>query len=505
MKYPKLFSPMKIGEVEIKNRVVMTPMGCSMANVDGTPSEQMIAYYTARARGGVGLICTEITRVNDVNGVGEPAQLSVSKNSVIPGLNKLTDAVHRYGTKIFVQLHHPGRQTGSAFQFGVQPVAPSAVTCKIMQEEPRELTHAEVKGIIQDFIDGAWRAKMAGCDGVELHGAHGYLLNQFFSPYTNKRTDEYGGSLENRGRIVTEILSGIRQACGEDFPVTVRITVEEFLGKEGLEPEEGIRFCKLFEAAGAKGLGITSGIYETMNTIVEPVSYEEGWRIYLTEAVKKEVGIPVYGNGVIRHPEYAERLLEEGKMDFIGMGRPHLADPEWCDKARNGKAEQIRHCISCLRCFESIFINAASCLPVECSVNAQLGREARYPYPERDGNGRVVAIIGGGPAGLEAARVLAERHFKPVVFEAADKLGGQIEFGKNPPGKGKLAWFVSYLETELGRMQVEIRRNTKATADMVADLDPYAVILATGSNPIIPRDIPGIDRDTVYTDRKSVV
>ena len=499
MKYPNLFSPMKIGTLEIRNRVVMTPMGCSMANVDGSPSEQMIAYYTARARGGVGLICTEITRVRDLDGVGETAQLSVSKNSVIPGLTKLADSVHRQGAKIFVQIHHPGRQTGSFTQFGVKPVAPSAVTCQIIQEEPRALETEEVKEIIQNYIDGAWRAQQAGIDGVEIHAAHGYLLNQFLSPHTNKRTDVYGGSLENRGRAVVEIIKGIKDLCGPTYPVTVRISVEEFLGPEGLELPEGVAFCKMFEAAGADGLGISSGIYETMNTIVEPTSYQEGWRIHLSEAVKKAVTIPIYGNAVIRHPDYAEKLLAEGTLDFIGMGRPHLADPEWCNKAKNGQDDRIRHCISCLRCFETIFTQSAICQPVQCSVNAQLGREARNPYPEKDGAGRVVAIVGGGPAGLEAARVLAERHFKPVIFEASGTIGGQLALAKNPPGKDKLAWFTSYLDNELNRLGVEIRLHTRATAENISALNPHAVILATGSTPLIPASIPGVGGDNVYS------
>ncbi|WP_101772257.1 NAD(P)/FAD-dependent oxidoreductase [Peptostreptococcus faecalis] len=498
MKYSKLFSPGKIGDLEIQNRVIMSSMGCSMANVDGTPSEQMISYYEKRARGGVGLICTEVTRINDEHGIGEPAQLSVSHDEVILGLSKLADAVHKHGTKIFVQLHHPGNQTGSAAMYGVQPVAPSAVTCPIVGEEPRVLSTEEVKGLIQDYIDGAWRAQQAGIDGVEIHGAHGYLINQFFSKHTNKRTDQYGGSLENRVRMAVEIIEGIRKRCGSDFPVTIRVTVEEFMGDEGIQLDEGVEICKLLEKAGVDAIGVTSGIYESMNTIVEPLSYDEGWRVYLTEKVKNAVKIPVYGNGVIRHPDFAEKLIEEGKMDFIGMGRPHLADPEWCFKAKNDQADRIRYCVSCLRCFESVFSNSGACVPIECSVNAQLGKESRYPYYAKDGKNRTVVIIGGGPAGLESARVLAERRFKPILFELTDVLGGNVAIGKNPPGKEKLGWFIDYLKTELDRLGVDIRMNTKVDIDKIEKLNPYAIILATGSVPIIPKNIPGVFNENVY-------
>ncbi|MBO1306108.1 FAD-dependent oxidoreductase [Enterococcus sp. 669A] len=499
MKYPQLFSPLKIGSMEVKNRVVMTAMGCSMANIDGSPSEQMISYYEERARGGVGLITTEITRVNDDTGVGESAQLSVSHNEVIPGLTKLADAIHKHDSKVFVQLHHPGRQTPRALINNKQAVSASDVTCQIIGEEPRALTTEEVYGIINDFVDGAWRAKYAGIDGVELHAAHGYLLNQFISPHTNKRTDEFGGSTEARCKIILDIIKGIRRVCGSDYPIAVRITVDEFLGEAGLELPEGIELCKMIEAAGVDMLNITSGIYETMNTVVEPISYSEGWRTHLAKAVKDVVSIPVCGNAVIRHPEFAEKLLVDGNQDLIGMGRPHLADPEWTNKAFNNQDDEINQCISCLRCFETVFTVSAFCVPIQCSVNPRLGREARYPYPKKDGNGRKVVIIGGGPAGLEAARVLANRRFKPVVFEANAALGGQLLQGSKPPKKEKLHWLADYYTTQMDKLGVEVHLNTKATVEDVKALDPYAVIVATGSTPIVPATIPGVDRDNVYT------
>lgn len=499
MKYPHLFSPLKIGQLEVKNRVVMTAMGCSMANIDGSPSEQMIRYYEERARGGVGLITTEITRVNDDTGVGESAQLSVSHNEVIPGLAKLAEAVHKHDSKIFVQLHHPGRQTPRSLIHNQPAVSASDITCQIISEEPRALTTEEVYSIIDDFVDGAWRAKYAGIDGVELHAAHGYLLNQFISPHTNKRTDEFGGSTEARCKIILDIIKGIRRACGSDYPIAVRLTVDEYLGETGLQLNEGIELCKLIEQAGVDMLNITCGIYETMNTLVEPISYSEGWRTHLAKAVKEHVSIPVCGNAVIRHPEFAEKLLAEGNQDLIGMGRPHLADPEWTNKAFNEQEDEINQCISCLRCFETVFTVSAFCVPIQCSVNPRLGREARYPYLKKDGKGRKVVIIGGGPAGLEAARVLANRHFKPVIFEANSALGGQLLQGSKPPKKEKLHWLADYYATQMDKLGVEVHLNMKATVEDVKELDPYAVIVAAGSTPLVPKGIPGIDQANVYT------
>lgn len=467
-----------------------------MAETDGQPSEQMIAFYTARAKGGVGLIITEITRVEDTHGRTEISQLAVDRDEVIPGLARLADSVHKYGAKIFVQLHHPGRQTSGTATFGLQPVSASVTTCKITNAEPRELSNEEVWALIDKFVDGAVRAQRAGIDGVEIHAGHGYLLNQFLSPYTNKRTDEFGGSLENRTRIISEIIKGIRLKCGSEFPIMVRTEVEEFLGSQGIELPEGVEICKLLEAAGADALNITSGIYETMNTLVEPASYKEGWRSYLVGTVKKEVSIPVCGNAVIRHPDVAEKLLQDGNQDFISMGRTHLADPEWCNKARAGKTAEIRYCISCLRCFESVFARMG--LPIQCSTNPQVGREARYPYPRVDGNGRTVAVIGAGPAGMEAARVLAERRFKPVLIEKSDKLGGQLNYASVPYAQYRINWMIDYYRKQFELLKIDVRLNTAATVEYVKSLDPYAVIVATGASPIVPDSIPGIDGDNVY-------
>lgn len=504
MKYPVLASPMKIGEVEIKNRTVMTAMGVAMANMDGTSTDKIVAYYAERAKGEVGLIIPEFTRVSDM-GPGTLFQLSLTTDEHIESARKIVDAVHKYGTKIFFQLHHAGRQTYSMLINGEPVVAPSAIPCGICQQETRALKTEEIKAIIRQFIKAACRAKAAGADGVEVHAGHGYLLNQFLSPNTNRREDEYGGSIENRSRIVCEIIEGIKKECGNEFPISVRITTEEFLefiGKpgEGINLDMSVEMCKLFEKSGADALNVTCGTYETITTFMEPTIYQEGWRLYLAETIKKAVNIPVFGNTVIRHPQFAEKILKDGSVDFIAMGRSFLADSQWVKKALEDRDDEIRYCISCLRCVETFNASPMTQKCLECSVNARLGHELEYGLNlAQDGQCRQVVIVGGGPAGLEAARVLALRNFKPIILEAGSALGGQLRYAMQPPGKERINWLIEYYRNTLELLGVKIYLNTKATAERLKMFSPYAVILATGSKPIIPRSIVGIDQENVYS------
>ncbi|MBY0096113.1 NAD(P)/FAD-dependent oxidoreductase [Mesobacillus maritimus] len=496
-KYQNLFSPGKIGTLELKNRVVMTAMGTGFANPDGTPSERIIKYYEERAKGGVGLIVTEVTRVNDDHGKASDGQLSVSKDENIEALKVFADRIHQYGTKLFVQLHHPGRQNASAAIGGQPVVGPSAIPCGLMQEETRALTTEEVEGLVEDFVNGAKRAKAAGIDGVELHAAHGYLLNQFLSPYTNKRTDKYGGSFENRLRFIEEIINGIRRECG-DFPLMVRLSVDEYLDtigapEPGIVLEEGVKIVQALEKLGIDAIDVSSGIYETMNTIVEPTSYPQGWRTHLSQAVKAAVNIPVLAANVIRKPEFAEELLSSHTIDFVGIGRGLLADPEWVNKAAEGRECDIRNCISCLHCFESIFAGN-----LECAVNPRMGRELEYDHLQKDGQGQTVAIIGAGPAGMESARVLALRGFKPVIFEKEATVGGQLLLANKPPQKEKIDWLIEYLDNQLKQLGVEVRLNTMATVEEISKLSPYAVFIATGADAFIP-GIEGSNLEHVYT------
>jgi 2,4-dienoyl-CoA reductase-like NADH-dependent reductase (Old Yellow Enzyme family)/NADPH-dependent 2,4-dienoyl-CoA reductase/sulfur reductase-like enzyme len=502
--YNKIFEPGRIGKVTTKNRLVMSPMGCGLANLDGTPSDDMITYYEERAIGGAGIIIPEITRVNDIHGAGLLRQLSVTKDKHIEPLAKLAEAVHKHGSKIFIQLHHPGRETVSALLGGAPVVAPSAIPCKTVKQETRALTTEEIKQLIQQFIDGAVRVKKAGCDGVELHAAHGYLLQQFLSPYTNKRDDEYGGSFENRLRIVTEIIAGIKEMCGPDFPVGVRLSVEEFLDKTGvtedyIHAQDGIKIAMALEAAGMDFVDASCGLYETGMTCVEPISFPQGWRKEFLAAVKSHVKIPVIGVSVIRDPEVAESFLENDVVDFVSMGRSWNADPHWGKKVQEGRVNELRKCISCLRCFESLNEYNAAGLPPECAVNPTYARERKYGDLERDIEKHNVVVVGAGPSGMCAAQTLAHRGMNVTLIDRQSELGGTVNLAKKPPLKERMQWIADYYKTEFDKFGVNVKLNTNATVDTIMGCNPDAVILATGSVSIIPGKIPGIKSENVYT------
>lgn len=491
MKYNCLFKKGQIGKLTLKNRIVMPAMGTSLASSTGEASDRIIKYYEERAKGGCGLIITEITRVDDETGIGTPNQLSVTNTSKIPRLERLARAVHKYDTKIFLQLHHPGRETYSSILNGKQIVAPSPIPCKTIGEVPRELTTKEVEELVKKFVIGAKIAQMAGIDGVELHGAHGYLIGQFLSPLTNKRTDKYGGSFINRMRFITEIILGIRHICGPNFPIITRIDGDEFV-EGGITHEEAIKMARYLESIGVDAINVSSGTYESAVTIIEPVSYPEGWKRHLAHKIKENVKIPVIACNNIKTPEMAEKLLEEGDCDFIALGRAQLADPEFAKKAMEGREKEIRPCISCLHCIEQVMNLKA----IECAVNPRLGYEGEYDHYEKDGNSRVVAIIGGGPAGMEAARVLAIRGFKVVLFEKRGNLGGSVYLGSIPPCKDKLKALVDNMEYQIRKLGVDIRMNCTATIEDLKKLNPYAIFIAMGGRAIVP-ELPGIHGDNV--------
>lgn len=501
--YNNLFSSGKIGTMKSKNRIVMTAMGNYLANTDGTVSEEDIAFYTARAKGGVGIIVTEATCVDDKRGRGNTHQISVADDKFIPGLKELAESVQQYDSKLIAQIYHPGRQGVSAVNQNQGMLAPSDVECEVVHQPIEVMTLQQIEETIEKFIDAAERVKKAGLDGVEVHGAHGYLINEFLSPYTNRRNDEYGGSFENRMRFLEEIVVGIRERCGEEFPLLVRLSVDEFLetvGKAdtGLKLAEGIKIAQRLEELGVDAIDVSSGIYETMNTAWEPTSFEEGWKINLAESVKKKIDIPVIGVSVIRNPEYADQLLKEEKVDFIGSARQHLADPEWSNKAQANRENEIRKCISCLRCMETLISADQRPGGFECAINIKAAAEVEYAELSTDGKGKKVVIIGAGPSGLEAARVLAEKNYKPIIFEKEDRIGGQLQLAKRPPKKDKIAWLIDYYQEQLKTLDIDLRLNTKASLENIKEINPAAVFVAQGSKPIIP-DIEGVNSRNVLS------
>ena len=532
-----LATPMKIGSCEIKNRIVLPPMLMGFGQFDGTPTEKMMDYYEERAKGGTGLIMTEITRINDKTGSAAFAQLAVSHDYHIEPLRELANRIHKHGAKFFVQLHHPGRQNfgllvgtvplsikmekltrggyGKLLYKLTPAVGPTLLEHDIVPSsvapskcEPayfargrvRELRYKEIKELERQFIDGAVRVKKAGCDGVELHASHGYLLQQFLSPVTNKRTDEYGGSLENRMRFIKNILTGIKAECGSDFPVVVRLTADEcyaMIGMpgKGYDLSQGIEIAKKLEEYGADAIDVSSAGYDTFNYWLEPVSFEPGWRKYMAKAIKDNVSIPVLAANLIRSPEQAEQQIKDGIQDFVCLGRPQIADPHWADKAINGG--NIRRCICCLNCIESMQNNAYIGSHGECSVNPFVGHEKEEL--KADGNARKVVIVGAGPAGLTAADILARRKFDVTVIEKSNKVGGQLVLASAPPQKDKTAWFIEDIMADLNENGVKILLNTEATKELVAEMNPYAVIVAAGSSPVKPKFNGKYDDSNVMT------
>ena len=496
MSYPKLFEPGKIGNLEIRNRIVMPAMGCSLAEVTGEPGPRMIRYYTDRAKGGAGLIITEITRVDDETGVGTPNQLSVTNTHVIGQLSRLVESVHTYGTKLFVQLHHPGNQTPSRLIGGKQPVSASDVTCKVIGEQPRALTTEEVEAMVRKFVTGAVIAQKAGVDGVEIHAAHGYLVSQFLSPYTNKRTDKYGGSFEARLRFITEIIMGIKAYCGPKFPISVRMNGDDFL-PGGITLEDSVKIAVYLEKLGVACINVSCGMYDSGATIIEPSYFAEGWKKHLSTAIKNAVSIPVIAVDNIKHPSVAEALLEEGASDFVGIARGFLADANWGVKAKKGEDLYIRKCLGCMECFR--ILNDG--LPLGCTLNPILGREFEFGEDKlvRNGNGTPVAVIGGGPAGMQAALVLAKRGFRTILFEAGDRLGGTVNLAAMPPNKTMLAEFVETQKAEIEKAGVEVRLNAKADVETLKACGVKAVFMATGGKAVRP-NLPGIEKAVTAED-----
>lgn len=471
--YNKLFSSGNIGKVKIKNRLVMAPMTSGLANLDGTPTKEMISFYEARAIGEAGLIILESAKINEVHGSLLMRQLSVARDKNIAPLANLAQTVHKHGSKVMVQLNHPGRQTISALIGGQPVVSASAIPCKSLKQETRALTTEEVKELIKQFIDGAKRVQKAGFDGVELHAAHGYLLQQFLSPYTNKREDEYGGSFENRLRVVIEIIQGIKEECGTDFPVGVRLSVEEFLDKTGITEdyihiEDGIKIAKELEKVGIDFIDVSCGLYETESTWIEPGSSSQGCRRDLIKAVKDNVNIPVIGVSAIKEPQIAEDFLKEGVEDFVSMGRAWLADEEWGRKVQEGRENELRKCIGCLHCFQSIKKHGMQGIPVECAVNPRVAKELEYSDFNYDTDNHNVVVVGGGLAGMCAAETLAKRGVKVVLI---DKNNESV----------KIEWVNNYYSQSFAKLNIKAKFNAEITKEAITMEKPDTVILFNDS------------------------
>ncbi len=498
--FPKLFASGQIGKAKIRNRTVMLPTGQQFESASGEITDKTIANFVDRAKGGFGLL---VVACHEIGGTPERPffpHLSLAHDKYINKLCDLTEAVHAHGAKMAIELN----ATGRVIIKGPQPVSSSAIPAVLFGEHiyptPRPLEKGEIYQLMDSYAAAARRGWMAGFDIIHVTVGSGFLLNSFISPYLNKRTDEFGGSLENRMRLPLGIIKRIQEEIGHDFPIIIRMSADEFIDG-GITTKESPIIARMFEKAGVAAIDVCAGIQETWFKHNDIMRLPEGWKSYIWEAIKKAVSIPVIANGNLRNPEFCEKLLSEGKADFAGLCRSAFADPEWPHKASQGLVEDICPCISCLECHHGAggrvrYGHSAA----RCAVNANWGRDRDFVELKPASLQKRVIIIGGGPAGMEAARVAALRGHKVTLYEKQSELGGQLLVASKPPGKDKLLWFRDYLVTQLKKLKVKVELGMEVTPALVQSLKPDAVVIATGSEPNMPK-IPGINSRKVVTYR----
>lgn len=475
MPLASMFAPGRIGTLELKNRVVKSPQTTMLANADGSVSERLVNHYRRLAEGGAGLVMVEYSHVDGFASKGSYCQLSVHSDDCIPGLGLISDVVRMAGAKLGIQLVHVGRQRF----MGTQPMRSASTSSWAFVESqhgevPVPMTAEEIADVVSAFGDAAVRVQRSGADLVEVHAGHGYLITNFLSPFTNDRTDAYGGSFENRSRLLLEVVADIRAKVGPDFPFSIRLSLSDY-EEGGITLEESVELCRLLEAAGVDVIHMSGGHHARSEYEVSPWTMPRAVHRWGFRDVKEAVSIPVIASGSIVAPELAGEILDAGEADFVSLGRAMLADPDWADKAREGRLLDIVPCIRCNDgCLERGTYRGRGTL---CSVNPQMGREYRFPV-EQAAATLAVAVVGGGPAGLRAAATLADRGHRVTLFDPAP-LGGALVAATRSAMKGDLDALLQHLLHQVRQRPIEVRAEAATAAGLAAGgFD--AVFLATG-------------------------
>ncbi|MBF0228463.1 MAG: FAD-dependent oxidoreductase [Desulfamplus sp.] len=487
-----LFQPININFLAVKNRIFMPAMHLGMAN-NFQVTDQIVDFYAERAKGGAGMISVGYATVDELS--GNSLNIGAHKDEFIDGLSRLANVIKENGARSCVQLNHAGRYNMSFFLNGEKPVAPSPIASNLTREIPRELSQDDIKKIVKNFADAAVRVQKAGFDAVEVLSGTGYLISEFLSPLTNHRTDEYGGSFENRIRFGIEIMNAIREAVGQEYPIIVRMNGNDFM-KKGQGREELLKYAAaLEEEAGVDALCINVGWHEARVPQIT-ASVPRGAFGYLARGIKEVVNIPVIASHRINDPKVARQMVVDGICDMVAMGRSLIADPYLPEKARTGRDEEIIHCIACAQgCFDNLF----KLKHVECLCNPMAGHEKSRAIIKSD-NPKKVMVIGGGAAGMNAAITLADRGHKVQLYEKSDKLGGQLYLAAAPPGREEFAEFAQNLATQvkLRKENIDLYMNTSVDIDLIKREKPDHIILSTGAISATP-PIKGVDK--TYTEQ----
>lgn len=490
--FPVLFSPCMIGNVKIKNRICKAPQTSGLSNLDGSVSPRLIRYYEDLANGNVGMIIVEYAYIDNLYSKSASNQLAINDDEYIVGLGWLADTIKNLGSVPCIQIEHCGRQRFLGPPMG----SASPIPWPLMYERygsaaiPEELSIKEIDAIVEAFGQATLRAKKAGFQVVEIHGAHGYLITNFLSPFTNKRSDWYGGSRENRFRFLEQVFKCCKSYVGEDFPVIVRLSGTDY-EPEGMTIDDTIYYSKRLEELGCAAIDVSGGDHHTMVHQVTPMQLSKGHNVWAAETIKKEVSIPVFATGSITLPEYAEEILEAGKGDFVSLGRPLFADPFWAKKAYEGRPEDI---VPCIRCNEGC-LDRGNHLgkSVNCTMNPILGFEDALAIKPAD-KPKKIAVVGGGPGGMEAARVAKLRGHDVTIYEKR-KLGGYLHEASVPEFKADIRNALKYLTTQIEKLKINVV-NENADAAMLKNGGFDAVIVATGAQPVkLP--VPGGDNKNV--------